>query len=113
MWLMPQKYKGLSAHLFHGDAAWGHCRPCRREEPPSSRPSRNKVCLRHKHCLWVGHIATMNPVEGGDGSSLASTSATTDKVVKARTSIATATTTVADESCARAAAANDKPAGLK
>ena len=71
------------------------------------------MCLKHKHCLWVGNIATINPAEGGEGSSLASSAATTDKVIKARTSVATAAMTVADESCARAAAANDKPAGLK
>ena len=71
------------------------------------------MCLRHKHCNWVGHIATINPADGGEGSSLASTGGTTDKVVKARTSVAAAATTVADESCARVAAANDKAAVQK
>ena len=66
------------------------------------------MCLKHKHCLWVGHITTINPAEGWEGSFLASTAATTDKVVKARTSVAAAATTITDKSCARAAAANDK-----
>ena len=66
------------------------------------------MCLKHKYCLWVGHITIINPAEGGEGSSLASTAATTDKAVKARTSTAAAVTTVTDKSCARAEAANDK-----
>ena len=53
-------------------------------------------------------IATINPAEGEEGSSLASTKTTTDKAVKARTSAAAATTTATDESCARVAAVNDK-----
>ena len=71
------------------------------------------MCLRHNHCLWVGNIVTINPAEGGEGPSLANTAATTYNVVKAYTSVATAATTVADESYALAAAANNKPAGLK
>ena len=105
--------KGVSANLFRGDAAWGHRRPCSHGETLSSRPRRRKMCLRLKHCLWGRQSATLNPAEEWEGSSLASTAATTDKVVKARTAVVTAATTVADESCARAAAANDKPAGLE
>ena len=66
--------------------------------------------MRHKHCHWVGHIATINPADGGEGSSLASTVATTDKTVKTSRSIAAAATTVTDKNCARAAATNDKAA---
>ena len=66
--------------------------------------------MRHKHCLWVGHIAIaiINPAEGGEGSSLARTAVTTDTAVKARMSEATMTSIVTDESCARAAADNDE-----
>ena len=73
-------------------------------EPPSSQPRHNKICLRHKHCHWVGYVATINPADRGEGSSLASSGGTTDKVVNARTSVAAAATSIADESCARAAA---------
>ena len=44
--------------------------------------------------------------------SLASTAAITDKAATAGTSVAAAPTTVADESCARSAAAKDKSADL-
>ena len=64
------------------------------------------MCLGHKHCHCVGHIATIDPADEGEGSSLASTVGTTDKVVKARISVAATATTVADKSYARAAAAN-------
>ena len=66
--------------------------------------------LGHKYCLWVGHIATINPAKGGEGSSLASTASSADKVVTAATSAEVTATTVADKSCARAATANDKAA---
>ena len=68
------------------------------------------MCLRHKHCHWVGHIATINPADGGEGSSLASTAATMNMTVQTNTLVAAAATTVTDKSCARAAAANDKAA---
>ena len=42
---------------------------------------------------------------------MASTAATTDKVAITAMSVTATATTVADENCARAAAANDKPAG--
>ena len=66
------------------------------------------MCLRHKQCHWVGHVATINPADGGEGSSLVGTVATIDMTVKTSTSLAAAATTVTDESCASAAAANDK-----
>ena len=66
------------------------------------------MCLRHTHCHWVGHIAIINPADGGEGSYLASTAATADITIKISTSVAAAAMTVTDESCARAAAANDK-----
>ena len=49
---------------------------------------------------------------GGEGSSLASTAATTDKNVTTGRSVTAMATAVADKSCARAAAANIKPADL-
>ena len=67
------------------------------------------MCLRHNHCNWAEHSATIT-AEGGEGSSLASTAATADKVTNIVTLIAVAATTVADKSCARAAAANDMAA---
>ena len=73
---------------FFDDAAWGHRRPSNHGETPSSRPRSTTMCLRHKHCLWVGHIALIDPAERGEESSLASTVTTPDKAVtaKARTS---------------------------
>ena len=49
-------------------------------------------------------------MEGGGGSFLASTAATTDKVAITAMFVTATATTVADKNCARAAAANDKPA---
>ena len=49
---------------------------------------------------------------GGEGSSLSSTVATTDNTVTTGRSVAVAAMTVADKSCARAVAANIKPAGV-
>ena len=43
---------------------------------------------------------------------MASTAVTTDKAATAPTSAAIVVTTVADKSCTRAAATNDKPDGL-
>ena len=67
------------------------------------------MCLRHKYCHWVRQSATINSVEGGEGSFLASTAATMDKVAIAVTSVIAMTTTIADESCTRAVAVKDKP----
>ena len=105
--------KGASANLFHGDAAWGHRRPCSHGEPLSDRPRRKKRRLRHKHCHWMRQSATIDPAEGEEGSSLASTAATTDKTATAGMSVTAAATIVADESSARAAAANGKPDSLE
>ena len=69
------------------------------------------MCLRHKYCHWARQSATINSVEGGEGSFLASTAATMDKVAIAVTSLTATTTTIAGESCARDVAANDKPTG--
>ena len=68
------------------------------------------MCLRHKHCHWDGHVTTINPADGGEGSSLASTAVTMNMTVKTNTLVTVAATIVTDESCARAAAANDKAA---
>ena len=57
--------------------------------------------------------ATIDPAEGEEGSSLASTAATTDKTATAGMSVTAAATIVADESSARAAAANGKPDSLE
>ena len=46
--------------------------------------------MRYKHCLWVWHIATVNPAEGGEGSSLASTASSADKAATVATSVAVA-----------------------
>ena len=67
--------------------------------------------MRYKHCLWVWHIATVNPAEGGEGSSLASTASPADTAATVTMSVVASATTVADESCARAVAANDKWVG--
>ena len=67
------------------------------------------MCLRHKYCHWARQSAIITSVEGGEGSFLASTAATLDKVAIAVTSATAMTTTIADESCARAVAAKDKP----
>ena len=68
------------------------------------------MCLRQKECHWIGHIATINPADGGEGSSRASTAVTMNMTVKTNTLITVAATIVTDESFARAAAANDKAA---
>ena len=63
---------------------------------------------------WTRQSATIDPVERGDmcHSSLAQRAAT-NETATAGMSVAAATTTVADKSCARAAAANKKSASLE
>ena len=69
------------------------------------------MCPRHKYCHWARQSLTINSVEGEEGSFLASTAGTLDKVTIAVTSATAMTTTIANENCARAAAANDEPVG--
>ena len=59
------------------------------------------MCLGHTHCNRERRSAIINPAEIGEGSFLASTATTAYKA-------ATAATSVADESYARAVVANDK-----
>ena len=96
--------KGASATIFRSDAAWGHRWPCSHGEPLSSRP---------KCYMWTGHSATINPVEGGKESSLACTAAVKDKTATAATPVAAEAMTIADKSCVKIAATNNKLAGLK
>ena len=91
--------KGVYRPPFRDGITWGH-----------RRQRHNNMCSRHKHCHWVGHVATINPADGGEGSYLASTAATMDMTVKTSTSVAAAATAARDESCAKAATANDKAA---
>ena len=69
-----------------------------------------KMCLRHKHCHWVGQSAIINPAKGKEESFLVGTAATADKASIAATSVTA--TAVADKNCIRATADNDKPASL-
>ena len=104
--------KGDFASIVGDDDIRGHRRPCSHGEPLSSQLRHRKMYLRHKHCLYGGQSVTFNHAEEWEGAFLTSTAGTADKTVTAATSIAATATTVTNKSCARAAAANDKPAGL-
>ena len=66
---------------------------------------------RQKHCYWAGRSATNNPAEGGEGLSMTSTAATSDKATTEAMSVVATATTIADENYARATAINGKAAG--
>ena len=104
--------KGDFASIVGDDDIRGHRRPCSHGEPLSSQLRHRKMYLRHKHCLYGGQSVTFNHAEEWEGAFLTSTAGTADKTVTAATSIAATATTVTNKSCARAAAANDKPVGL-
>ena len=58
--------KGTSANnISGGDDVSGQWRPCSHGESPSSWPRRRKIYMRHKHCNWAWHSATIEQVEPG------------------------------------------------
>ena len=80
----------------------------------SLEPTKTRGDVPEAQALSLNDAECNNQSGGGrKGPFLANTTAPTDKTTDIVTSVAAAATTVMDESYARAAAANIKPAGLE